>query len=101
MRTMQLRCKAFSGGRVQIHKINVDDDGTVRVWDSVAGHFTTVHSLTARTHGKIQKCLGENNSLRPIHEYPNDPQGYAARVRALEAEGLTTSDAQSVADLET
>lgn len=29
-----------------------------------------------------------------------DPPGYAARVAALEAEGLTTSDAQGVADVE-
>lgn len=26
----------------------VDADGTVRVWDSVAGYYTTMHSLTAR-----------------------------------------------------
>lgn len=32
--------------------------------------------------------------------YPLDPPGYAARVRELEAEGLTTSDAQGVADAE-
>jgi len=32
--------------------------------------------------------------------YPNDPYGYAERVRELEAEGLTTSDAQSEADVE-
>jgi hypothetical protein len=25
-----------------------DQDGTVRVWDSVAGHYTTCHSLTER-----------------------------------------------------
>jgi hypothetical protein len=30
----------------------------------------------------------------------NDPSGYALRVRELEAEGLTTSDAQAVADAE-
>jgi len=32
--------------------------------------------------------------------YPLDPPGYAERVRELEAEGLTTSDAQGVADAE-
>lgn len=31
---------------------------------------------------------------------PNDPKGYAKRVRELEAEGMTTSDAQAVADAE-
>lgn len=32
--------------------------------------------------------------------YPLDPYGYAQRVRTLEGEGLTTSDAQGVADVE-
>lgn len=32
--------------------------------------------------------------------YPMDPPGYAKRVRKLEKEGLTTSDAQGVADVE-
>ena len=32
--------------------------------------------------------------------YPADPPGYPERVRELEAEGLCTSDAQGVADVE-
>jgi hypothetical protein len=32
------------GGMVEAR---ADADGTVRVWDSVAGHYTTCHSLTA------------------------------------------------------
>jgi hypothetical protein len=32
--------------------------------------------------------------------YPLDPVGYAERVRELEAEGMCTSDAQGVADVE-
>lgn len=32
--------------------------------------------------------------------FPIDPPGYAERVRELEEEGLTTSDAQGVADVE-
>lgn len=39
------------------------------------------------------------NALDAVR-YPLDPIGYAARVRALEAEGLCTSDAQGVADAE-
>lgn len=27
-------------------RATVDTDGTVRVWDSVAGHYTRCHSLT-------------------------------------------------------
>lgn len=35
-----------------------------------------------------------------IQDAPMDPPGYADRVAELEAEGLTTSDAQGVADAE-
>lgn len=29
------------------YRATVATDGTVRVWDSVAGHYTTAHALTA------------------------------------------------------
>jgi hypothetical protein len=70
MKTIQLRCGAFAGGKVEINKIEVDDAGVVRVWDSVAGHYTTYHSLTRRTVGKIVRCMFENNMLRPINYCP-------------------------------
>jgi hypothetical protein len=70
MKTIQIRCKAFAGGKVEINKIQVDDAGVVRVWDSVAGHYTTCHSLTPRSIGKIARCMGENNMLRPISYCP-------------------------------
>jgi hypothetical protein len=66
MNTIQIRCKAFIGESVKINKINVDATGAVRVWDSVAGHYTSCHSLTPRSIGKIQCCLAKNNMLRPI-----------------------------------
>lgn len=40
-----LRAKAFSGQGVKTHRMTVSE-GTVRVWDSVAGHYTTCHSLS-------------------------------------------------------
>lgn len=42
----------------------------------------------------------ERDIQRRIDDAPLDPPGYAARVAALEAEGLTRSDAQGVADAE-
>jgi hypothetical protein len=39
------RAKAFSGQGVREHKMLVDD-ANVRVWDSVAGYYTTCHSLS-------------------------------------------------------
>ena len=34
-------------------RVRVDADGTVRVWDSCAGHYTLVHSLSPRTCRRI------------------------------------------------
>ncbi len=50
--TITAKAKAFSGEGIREHSFEVDDDGTVRVWDSVAGHYTTCHSLSvsARRH---------------------------------------------------
>ena len=43
---MCARCRAFRGERVRLNTILVDSVDTVRVWDSIAGHFTACHSLT-------------------------------------------------------
>ncbi len=37
--------RAFSSSE-RGYRAMVSEDGTVRVWDSVAGHFTTCHRLT-------------------------------------------------------
>tara|TARA_R110000868_G_scaffold171274_1_gene406959 strand:+ start:418 stop:624 length:207 start_codon:yes stop_codon:yes gene_type:complete len=68
MKTFNIKCKAFSGEKVKINKIHVGDDKVVRVWDSVAGHYTSCHSLTSRSIGKIQRLLQENNHLEPINQ---------------------------------
>jgi hypothetical protein len=70
MKTIQIRCRAFTGDRIKINRISVDGDGLVRVWDSVAGHFTACHSLTRRSMGKIASSMAENNSLMPIGYCP-------------------------------
>lgn len=54
-----------------------------------------------RWDGARAILTGQRNRQKPDDErYPLDPPGYAKRVRQLEAEGLTTSDAQGVADAE-
>ncbi len=45
MVVVKAKAKAFSGEGVREHRFSVDADGTVRVWDSVAKHYTTCHSL--------------------------------------------------------
>jgi hypothetical protein len=46
------RAKAFTGERVRLHRFSVTN-GVVRVWDSVAGHYTTCHAMSERTLARI------------------------------------------------
>ena len=57
MNTIEItaRAKAFSNEGIKTHKFSVDQDGTVRVWDSVAGHYTTCHSLSKSAEARIKK----------------------------------------------
>jgi hypothetical protein len=49
------RAKFFGGEGVTTKKVKVDADGAVRVWDSVAGHYTLCHSLSAAAAKRIAK----------------------------------------------
>jgi len=42
---IMIRCKAFAGEGVRLNRVRVSD-GEVSVYDSVAGHYTTLHSLS-------------------------------------------------------
>lgn len=57
MKTITARAKAFSGESVKTHKFAIDQDGTVRVWDSIAGHYTTCHSLSKSAQTRIRKMV--------------------------------------------
>jgi len=41
--------KAFSTETRRPYRMTVDADGTVRVYDSTAGHYTTCHSMSERS----------------------------------------------------
>jgi hypothetical protein len=49
------RAKAFAGQGVQTIQALVEGDGTVRVYDDVAGYYTTCHSLSERAQARIRK----------------------------------------------
>lgn len=49
------RARAFSGEGVREHLFTVDAERVVRVWDSVAGHFTTCHSLSESAQSRIRE----------------------------------------------
>lgn len=48
-----MRVRAFAGV-LWTHKCSIDDDGTVRVYDRVAGHYTRRHTLSAQDLGRIR-----------------------------------------------
>lgn len=64
-RFLLIRCRAFRGEGVRWNKIlvaadTVDDDGnvtfgTIRVWDSVCGCFTSCHCLSAKLQAKLRR----------------------------------------------
>ena len=65
-RFLTIRCKAFSGEGARGHRIMVEADrvdgqdverGAIRVWDDVAGHFTSLHTLSARTQSRIRSTF--------------------------------------------
>jgi hypothetical protein len=50
------RAKFFSGGKIETLGVIVEGE-TVRVWDSVAGYYTTCHSLTADQQKRIARRI--------------------------------------------
>jgi muconolactone delta-isomerase len=48
------RAKAFAREGVRTHRFQIEGE-TVRVWDEVAGHFTTCHSLSESAEARIRK----------------------------------------------
>ena len=49
------RARAFAGTAIATHQFCVDSHGTVRVWDSIAGHSTTCHSLAPSAIARIRR----------------------------------------------
>lgn len=65
-RYLTIRCKAFANEGIREHRIMVCADtvdgrevtrGNVLVWDSVAGHFTSCHSLSPKTIARIRSTF--------------------------------------------
>jgi hypothetical protein len=65
-RFLTIRCKAFAGQGVRLHRIMVDADtcvgrdvtrGAVRVWDDLCGHFTACHSISEKAVQRIRQTF--------------------------------------------
>lgn len=58
MKTIEIeaKVKAFScESTPRHHRLSVSPDGTVRVYDDVAGYYTTCHSMSAATQRRVRK----------------------------------------------
>ncbi len=53
---MEFRGKVFSGRGIETVEVRVDDEGIVRVWDEVAGHWTSCHSISERNLREIRRA---------------------------------------------
>lgn len=62
---IKMNCKAFSSDRKPaLHSLMVWSDGTVAVFDDVAGHYTICHSMSVRTLNRARKLAAEINGAR-------------------------------------
>lgn len=50
------RCTPFTDSRRAEHRISVSTDMIVRVYDHVAGHYTTCHSLSESEQARLVKA---------------------------------------------
>ena len=53
------RAKFFSGFGVETRRCMVGTDGTVRVRDDIAGHYTICHALGSRAAARIRRLAEE------------------------------------------
>lgn len=53
---MGFRGRVFSGQGIQTVDVWVDDSGVVRVYDDVAEHWTTCHSISPRNLREIRQA---------------------------------------------
>ena len=58
MTVIEARAKAFRGHGVGVYRFEVDGE-EVRVWDSIAGHYTLCHSLSESAKRRILKLARE------------------------------------------
>ena len=59
--TARVRCKAFSSEGVRINKVRIEQDGSLLVWDTVAGHYTSCHAILPQTAQRIRRKVYASN----------------------------------------
>lgn len=79
----------------------VDNTGSSNVsYCESHGRFLLERGETVRVIERTDREIWRPVTFEQHASLSTDPAGYAARVRELEAKGMTTSDAQGCADVE-
>lgn len=52
---IDIRAKAFAHEGVRMNRVMVEADGSVLVWDCVAGHYTRCHSMSESATRRARK----------------------------------------------
>lgn len=81
--TGTMRVKAFGEETPRKHAIMIDDDGTIRVWDSVARHYTLRHGLAPDEEQRIRTVL--NDTLIQGKAIRYDRSGIGHNWRSIDA----------------
>ena len=50
-------------GTVERRRVIVEADGSVLVWDEVAGHYTRCHSLSRRAERRIARSVADRAAI--------------------------------------
>lgn len=53
---IKMKAKAFSNHGIGTYRMLVESDGTVTVWDAIAGHYTACHALSDAAQRRARKC---------------------------------------------
>lgn len=53
-----IKIAAWPDRTVRPEFVGIDHDGSVHVWDDTAGHWTTCHSISARSQARILRAHG-------------------------------------------
>lgn len=56
---VKIKGRPFIGDPVQTVRCLVDEDGFVRVWDRIAGHYTVCHDLGETAKRNARKAAAE------------------------------------------
>ena len=58
------RARFFTHAKIETRPVQIDDDGTVLVWDDIARYFTRCHALGAGAQRRIRRIRRAAKAVR-------------------------------------